>query len=203
MEAKGLHDGLQKPSEGADRIIREVTMLRNLVQDLNWLAETDSGALRLVREECPVAGLLGVEVRRWQPQARLRGIGLSFQARSASPVLELDRMRMNQALGIVVHNALQHTHDGGRIVVAAGVQPDGRVAITVSDDGEGVEAADLPHLFDRFYRADESRSRDTGGSGLGLAIAHAIVTAHAGTITAHSEGPGRGTTVRIVLPAAS
>ena len=203
LEAKGLRDGLQEPAGGADRIIREVTMLRNLVQDLNWLAETDSGELRLVREACSVADLLGAEVQRWQPQARIRGIGLSFQARSALPMLELDRMRMNQALGNVVHNALQHTESGGRIVVAAGVEPDGRLAITVADDGEGVHAADLPHLFDRFYRTDESRSRDTGGSGLGLAIAHAIVTAHSGTITAHSEGPGRGTTVRISLPAAS
>ena len=203
LEAKGLRDGLQEPSEGADRIVREVTMLRNLVQDLNWLAETDSGELRLVREECPVAELLDTVVQRWQPQARRRRIGLSFQPGSTLPVLHLDQTRINQALGNVLHNALQHTDAGGRIAVAAGVQPDGRVAITVADDGEGVDVADLPHLFDRFYRADESRSRNTGGSGLGLAIARAIVTAHEGTITAHSDGRGRGTTVRISLPAAS
>ena len=110
---------------------------------------------------------------------------------------------MSQALGNVAHNALQHTEAGGRIVVAAGVEPDGQMAITVSDDGAGIAAADLPHLFDRLYRADESRTRrtgGTGGSGLGLAIARAILTAHSGTIAVTSGGPGKGTTVRFSLP---
>ena len=203
LEAKGLLDGLQEPAEGADRIIREVTMLRNLVRDLNWLAETDSGELRLVPEPCWVSELVGAELQRWQPQARMRGIALSYQQRSELPALDLDRMRMSQALGNVVHNALQHTDAGGRIEVAAGVEPDGRVAITVSDDGAGIDAADLPHLFDRLYRADQSRSRDSGGTGLGLAIANAIVTAHSGTITVTSGGVGQGTTVRFSLPGAA
>lgn len=107
---------------------------------------------------------------------------------------------MSQALGNVVRNALQHTEAGGRVTVAAGFEPPGQVVITVADDGAGIAAADLPHLFDRLYRADRSRSRDTGGSGLGLAIARAIVTAHSGTITVSSDGPGRGTTVRFSLP---
>ena len=203
LEAKGLRDGLQEPAPGADRIIREVTRLRNLVRDLNWLAETDSGESPLVREPCAIAELLGAELQRWQPQARMRGIGLSFERRTALPDLDLDRMRMSQALGIVVHNALQHTDAGGRIEVQAGVEPAGELAITVADDGAGIDAADLPHLFDRLYRADRSRSRDTGGSGLGLAIARAIVTAHSGTITVTSGGLGKGTTVRITLPGAA
>ncbi len=205
LEAKGLLDGLQEPAEGADRIISEVTLLRNLVRDLNWLAETDSGELQLVRAPCSVAELLNAELQRWQPQARMHEIGLSFEQRTALPELDLDRMRMSQALGNVVHNALQHTEAGGRIVVAAGVEPDGQVAITVSDDGAGIDAADLPHLFDRLYRADQSRTRatrGTGGSGLGLAIARAILTAHAGTIAVTSDGPGKGTTVRFSLPGA-
>ena len=91
--------------------------------------------MRLSREACPVADLLGAELQRWRPQARTRGISLSLQQRTALPVLDLDRMRMSQALGIVVHNALQHTKAEGRIVVAAAVEPDGKVAISVSDDG--------------------------------------------------------------------
>ena len=199
LEAKGLLDGLQEPDEAADRIIGEVTMLRNLVRDLNWLAETDSGELRLDREPCPVSQLVSAEVQRWQAQARMRGITLSFQARSGLPELDLDRMRMSQALGNVVQNALQHTDAGGRITVATALATDGRVAICVADDGAGIDAADLPHLFDRLYRADESRTRRTGGAGLGLAIAHAIVTAHAGTIRVTSAGWGQGTTVRFSL----
>ena len=87
--------------------------------------------------------------------------------------------------------------------MAAEETPDGGVAITVQDDGAGIDPADLPHLFERLYRADTSRTRRTGGSGLALAIARAVVTAHAGRITVTSEGPGRGTTVRIQLPAAA
>ena len=202
LEAKGLLDGLQEPEQAADRIIREVTMLHNLVRDLNWLAETDSGELLLNRESCSVSDLICAEVQRWQPQARLRRIGLSFQPRSGLPELDLDRMRMSQALGNVVHNALQHTDAGGRITVAAARETDGRVTIAVADDGAGIDAADLPHLFERLYRADESRTRRTGGVGLGLAIAHAIVTAHGGTIQVTSAGRGQGTTVRFSLATA-
>ncbi len=200
LEAKGLLDGLQKPAAAADRIVQEVTMLRNLVRDLNWLAETDSGELPLNREPCSFSPLLGAEVRRWQPQARMRGIDLSFRSQSGLPALGLDRMRMSQALGNVVHNALQHTGAGGRIAVAAALETDGRVAVTVSDDGAGIDAADLPRLFDRLYRADESRSRRSGAAGLGLAIARAIITAHGGTIRVTSAGKGQGTTVRFRLP---
>ena len=201
LEAQGLCDGLQAPALAAGRIIREVSLLHNLVSDLNWLAETDSGQLRLTRESCSVSGLVNADLRRWQPQAQLRRIDLSFQPWSV-PALDLDRTRMSQALGNVIRNALQHTAAGGRIIVAAGVAADGRAAITVTDDGAGIDAADLPHLFDRLYRTDESRTRGTGGSGLGLAIARAIVTAHAGTIAVTSPGPGKGTTVRFSFPAA-
>ena len=200
LEAQGLRDGLQEPDQAADRVIGEVTLLRNLVRDLNWLAETDSGELRLNRESCSVSELLSAEVRRWQPQARMRRIGLSLRARPGLPDLELDRMRISQALGNLLHNALQHTGTGGRITVQADRDPGGQVAIAVSDDGAGIAAADLPHLFDRLYRADQSRSRRTGGAGLGLAIARAIVTAHGGTIRIDSAGPGQGTTVRLSLP---
>ena len=201
LEAEGLRDGLQPPAAAAGRIIGEVALLHNLVSDLNWLAETDSGELRLAREPCSVVQLVDAELRRWQPQARARGIDLSFQAWSVVPALHLDRTRISQALGNVIRNALQHTAPGGRIAAAAGVEADGQAAITVADDGAGIAAADLPHLFDRLYRGDRSRTRGRGGSGLGLAIARAIVTAHAGTIAVTSPGPGRGTTVRISFPA--
>ena len=200
LEAQGLLDGLQAPDDTADRIIGEVTMLASLVRDLNWLAETDSGDLRLSREPCPVGRLLSAELQRWQPQARMRLISLELVGRAVVPVLDLDRMRMSQALGNVVQNALQHTEAGGRITIAAAAEPDGGVTITVADDGAGIAAADLPHLFDRLYRTDESRTRGTGGSGLGLSIARAIVTAHDGTITVTSGGSGHGATVRISLP---
>ena len=203
LEAKGLLDGLQDAASAAGRIIGEVTLLANLVRDLSWLADSDSGDLRLSREPCSVGDLLDAELRRWQPQARKRRISLECQLQSEVPALALDWMRMSQALGNVVHNALQHTEAGGRITLAAAPAPNGGVAMTVTDDGAGIAAPDLPHLFERLYRTDASRSRGTGGTGLGLAIARAVIVAHGGTIAVTSAGLGRGTTVRISLPGAT
>ena len=89
---------------------------------------------------------------------------------------------------------------GGNIVLRAGLEGDETLAISIVDDGIGIHAADLPHVFDRFYRTDESRSRRRGGTGLGLAITRAIVEAHGGTVTATSGGPGQGVTVTVSLP---
>ena len=200
LEAQGLRDGLQDSGEASDLIIGEVTLLANLVRDLNWLAETDSGELRLSREAVAVDRLLESELHRWQSPARMGQIDLELEAAPGLPVLELDWMRMSQALGNVVQNALQHTEAGGRITIA-GAAADGGAAIAVADDGAGIAGEDLPHVFDRLYRTDESRTRGTGGSGLGLSIARAIVAAHGGTIEVASDGLGQGTTVRIMLPA--
>ena len=203
LEAKGLGDGLQEPAEAADHIIQEVSMLRNLVHDLNWLAETDSGELRLIVRPCSIDQLLVSEVARWQPQAQAQQIELSLQPLPELPVINLDEMRMSQALGNVVRNALQHTEPGGLVTVEAFVKEGENVLITVADDGVGIDEADLPHIFDRFFRADQSRSRGTGGTGLGLAIARSIVEAHEGTITVSSDGLGQGTAVRILISSAS
>ena len=89
---------------------------------------------------------------------------------------------------------------GGRSVDCAGVQNEEALAISVTDDGIGIDTADLPHLFDRFYRTDQSRRRGIGGTGLGLAIAQAIVEGHGGTIAVASDGPGQGATVTFRLP---
>ena len=174
--------------------------LRGLVTDLDWLAETDSGELRLTRETSSVHELLRTEVDRWQPQSRVRQVELSMEAPSDLPGMELDRMRMSQALGNVVSNAISCTEAGGSVVLRAWLECEEVLAISVIDDGIGIDAADLPHVFDRFYRTDESRDRRIGGTGLGLAITRAIVEAHGGTITVASDGPGQGVTVTLRLP---
>ena len=200
LEAHGLRKGLQTPARAADRIIQEVKLLRNLARDLNWLAETESDELRLTVEPYSLQRLLTSEVERWQPQAQSDRITLSLQSLPELPMLDLDRMRMSQALGNVIHNAFQHTEAGGRVSVAVARHRGGRVEISVTDDGTGIDATDLPHIFDRLYRADQSRSRGTGGMGLGLTIARAIVEAHKGTVAVASKGLGQGTTVRFDLP---
>ena len=151
-------------------------LLRNLARDLNWLAETESDELRLTSDRYPrSANLLTAEVERWQPQAQMHEVTLSLQTLPELPALNLDRMRMSQALGNVIHNALQHTEAGGRVTVAATMEAGGGVGVSVTDDGAGIAPADLPHIFNRLYRADQSRSRRTGGMGLGLTIARAII----------------------------
>ena len=209
LEAKGMSDGLQTPAETTARIMQEVNLLRTLVYDLNWLAETDSGELRLTLEPTAIGRLLATEVARWQTQAQAHEVTLSLQPLSPalasfSPV-NLDKVRMSQALGNILHNALQHTETGGWVTVAvqlfsARMQTGRTIEIAITDDGIGIDPAELPHILERFYRTDQSRSRDTGGSGLGLAIARTIIEAHQGRMTVASGGLCQGTTVRFELP---
>ena len=200
LEARGLRDGLQTPEEASGHIIQEVDRLRGLVTDLNWLAETDHGELRLTFETSPVHDLVTEEVERWQPQAEARQVELSLEASGNLPDLALDRMRMSQALGNIIGNALNCTGPGGHIAVGAEVESGETLVIAIADDGIGIDAADLPHVFDRFYRTDRSRSLGIGGTGLGLAITKTIVEAHGGTVTVESDGPGQGAAVTIGLP---
>ena len=109
-------------------------------------------------------------------------------------------MRMSQALGNVMSNAIRCTDAGGTIVLRAGLESGDTLAVSIADDGIGIDPADLPHVFDRFYRTDQSRSRGIGGTGLGLAITRAIAEAHGGTVSVASDGPGQGATVTIRLP---
>ena len=200
LEAKGLRDGLQTPEGASDHIIQEVDRLGGIVTDLDWLAETDQGELRLTLEEISVYDLLTAEVDRWQPQSQARQVELSLAASADLPDMDLDRTRMSQALGNVVSNAIHCTEAGGNIAIRGEVESGENLVISVTDDGIGIDAADLPHVFDRFYRTDQSRSRGIGGTGLGLAITRAIVEAHGGTIAVASEGPGQGVTVSIRIP---
>ena len=200
LEAKGLRDGLQSPESASDHIIEEVDRLGGIVTDLDWLAETDQGELRLVREVVSVYELLTAEVNRWQPQAQDRQVGLSPELSDGLPDMDLDRMRMSQALGNVLSNAISCTQPGGRVVLRAGLDGNETLVISITDDGIGIDAVDIPHIFDRFYRTDESRNRGIGGTGLGLAITRAIVETHGGTIDILSDGIGHGVTVNMRLP---
>ena len=183
LEAKGLRDGLQTPESASDHIIKEVDRLRGLVTDLDWLAETDQGELRLTLEATSIYELLTAEVGRWQPQSQARQVELSLHVSGDLPNMDIDRMRMSQALGNVLSNAIRYTQAGGNIVLRAGLESGDALVISVIDDGIGIPAEDLPNVFDRFYRTDQSRSRGIGGTGLGLAITQAIVEAHGGALS--------------------
>ncbi|HSN44388.1 MAG TPA: sensor histidine kinase, partial [Propionibacteriaceae bacterium] len=106
-----------------------------------------------------------------------------------------------QVLANLLSNALRHTPEGGTVTIS--VRPDGAdTAIDVTDTGDGIDPAHLPHLFERFYRSDSARDRDHGGTGVGLTISQGIARAHGGNLTATSAGPGRGATFTLTLPAA-
>lgn len=127
------------------------------------------------------------------------GHEMVVDAPDSLPDIVADRERIEQVVVNILSNAVKYTPAGGHVRLAACMVGTNRVRITVEDDGVGIPAADVPRLFERFYRVDKARSRAAGGTGLGLAIAKEIVEQHEGKIALASEY-GKGTTVTIVLP---
>ena len=174
----------------------DAARMSRLVSELLTLARADAGQQLLNREEVDLAELAHNVVEAMQPLAVQGGVGLTAQIRPQVGVLG-DQTRLMQLLMNLVDNALRYTPPGGRVTVEAMAQA-GWAELCVADTGVGIAAEHVPHLFERFYRADQSRARSDGGSGLGLAIAQWIAHAHGGHIGVESEfGRGSRFTVRI------
>lgn len=180
-------------------IAQESTYLGRLIDDLFELVRIESGSLDLHPAPVPLGELVHETVDALQIHATARGVRLEAVDSTPIPPISIDGPQMQRVLVNLVGNAIRHTPEGGEVRVEVG-REDGHIHIAVSDTGEGIAAEHQPHLFERFYRGDKSRSRDTGGAGLGLAIARGIVEAHHGTINVQSE-PGKGATFLIELPA--
>jgi two-component system, OmpR family, sensor histidine kinase BaeS len=181
----------------ADSLLEEAGILERLTSDLRDLALADAGRLQLQHRDIELTDLADQVVNA--ARARAAAAGVTLLREGSAPIgLRADPTRLRQALGNLVDNALRYTAPGGtiRVVVSAGEDV---ASVAVADSGIGIEPDDLEHLFDRFYRADASRSRRTGGSGLGLAITRHLIEAHGGEITVASE-VGRGSTFTIALP---
>lgn len=178
-------------------LIEEAVLLQHVIGDLQDLATADAGELRLDRGPVPVAALLAQA--RAAHRARAEGAGIAVTV-SCPDELELDAdpVRLRQAVDNLVINALRHTPSGGAVVLR-GCREGGEVVIAVEDSGTGIGAEDLPYVFERFWRAEKSRSRQTGGSGLGLAIVRKLAEAHGGTAGVASV-PGRGSTFTLRIP---
>jgi len=162
------------------------------------LARADADELRLDVRPVDVALVVEQVCATVAPLARReRNLSLVHSSAPALPRAMADRERLAQVITNLVRNAVNNTLDGGIISVDAKLDGD-RVAITVSDTGIGMEPEDLSRIFDRFYRTDQSRARDTGGSGLGLAIVRDLVTAMGGSVEAESV-PGRGSVFHVWL----
>ncbi len=202
-----LQDGaLDDPEAARDFVARigdEVDGLHQLVEELLELSRLESGRARLVLAPTDPARLAEQAVRRLAPLAERARVALRAEPSPDVPPVEADAEHLGQVLASVIHNAVKFTPPGGTIVVRTSAADDS-VLLSVSDSGIGILPDDLPRVFERFYKASPPPLQHgitrTGGTGLGLAIAKHTVQLHGGTIWAESEGPDRGTTIRIRLP---
>ena len=176
----------------------ETRLLTRLVDDLHDLALADAGQLRLERTPVNVSDLARTAVGQFDPVAEAAGVKLTLETSEDVPEVLGDADRLAQALRNLLSNAIRHTPAGGQVTMRVGRSGE-QVTIQVADTGSGIAPEDLPHVFDRFYRGDKSRSRRGGGAGLGLAITRQLVTAHGGQIEVASAA-GLGTTFTITLP---
>ena len=180
---------------------REVDHLSRLIDDLFALSTAEAGALPLKIEPLPLAEVVGEVADAVGPIARReRQVTLINGIGPEAPVVLADRQRLSQVLANLVRNALRYTPEGGLISLAS-QQRNGVVEVAVADTGLGIPPDDLPHVFERFYRADPSRDRAGGGAGLGLAIVRELVEMMGGQVAAEST-PGEGSRFSFTLPVA-
>lgn len=173
--------------------------LTRLVNDLRELAQAEARQLPLSLAELDVNAWVQEIAAAFHPIAEAENVNLEVDVTSQTIHLQADKARLTQSLHNLLYNALQHTPAGGAITIQV-KQCAESICLHVRDTGAGIAPEHLEHIFDRFYRTDRARSRDTGGTGLGLAIVRAIAETHGGGVTAASEGIGQGSIFTIELP---
>ena len=178
-------------------ILNESDRMIHIVQDLLTLSRFDSGYSQLSLTTFPFAGLLEDSYQAVRMEAQRRSHHLVLTGTQDLPKIRADRERILQVIMNILSNALKYTPDGGEITMTAGCSPD-RVWLEVADNGIGIPPEDRERIFERFYRVDKARSRESGGTGLGLSIAQEIIRQHEGSLVLVSR-PGPGTTVRMEL----
>jgi len=196
---EAIRDGAVQPNTVTiNSLYEEATLLSRLINDLQELALTEAGELKLIKQKEDITGVINQAVAAVQAQATAKGISLLTDLPGGLPPSDIDSHRVSQVLHNLLNNAVAHTPRGGVITVAARWQ--GKwIEISITDTGEGIPAEDLPYIFERFYRVDKSRARATGGYGLGLTIAKRLVEAHGGKIEAESE-VGKGSRFTFTVP---
>ncbi len=200
---EGVEDGIIPATDATWQTMREQTArLRRLVDDVNALSRAEERQLDLRREPVDVNDLVGAAVRASGARFADKGVALEQVAAADPARVSADPDRLREILDNLLDNALRHTPPGGSVTVTVTTRPSA-IAVAVTDTGNGVAAEHLPHVFDRFYRADPARARGTGGSGIGLTIARALARAHDGDLVAASDGSGHGATFTLTLPVRS
>jgi len=195
-----LQDQVLEPTpETLASLYEETSLLSRLVADLQDLSLAEAGQLRLARQPISLEEVVSQAVQIVQPHLAHKNLALRVYIPPALPRVKADQERVAQILRNLLSNAILHTTSGGEISITASVI-ETIVKISVRDTGEGIAPEHLPYLFERFYRADSSRTRATGGTGLGLAIVKQVVEAHGGQVLVESQ-PGKGACFTFTLPA--
>ncbi len=191
---EGMLDGVYPADEANLRsLLDETQVFSRLLEDLRTLALAESGALQLRKEPTDLLPFLKGVIGIFQSQADAAGVKINLEVVENLPAVEVDPGRLRQVLSNLIANALRYSPAGSTMHLTC-ERDGGNILLVVQDEGPGIPAADLPHIFERFYK-----SADSGGMGLGLAIAKQLVEAHGGTIQAENA-TGRGTVMRIRLP---
>ncbi len=199
---EAIEDGVRSLDAETLAILRGATRrLGRLAEDVGAVSRAEEGNLELNRRPAVASVIAATAVGIARDRFDGKGVTLRTDI-TTDTLVDVDTDRLGQVLGNLLDNALRHTPHGGLVVLGCHRQGPW-IEYTVTDDGTGIASEHLPHVFDRFYRADAGRDRNSGGSGIGLAIAKALVEAHGGGISAASEGPGRGATFTARLPISS
>ena len=180
-------------------IDEEVTRLSGLVDDLILLSRLDSGRARPGEQRVDPGRLIRHLLDEYMPYARAKSLTLALEAPPDLPPVTASMNHLRVVFRNLLDNAVKYTPAGGTITCRLQVE-DGQLHATLADSGRGIAADDLAHLFERFYRADKARTRESGGVGLGLSLVQEVLNAYKGRITIDSPGPGRGTTVQVWWP---
>jgi two-component system heavy metal sensor histidine kinase CusS len=192
----------RSPQEYRDALgscLEECGRLSRLIDGLLFLARAENPMTQVEKEPVDLGRELAAVRDFYEAAAAEAGVTLTAAA-PGGLVAELNRPLFQRAVGNLVSNALAHTGPGGDVALSA-AREDGWLRVEVADTGSGIDAVHLPRLFDRFYRADPTRSSASGGVGLGLAVVKAVAELHGGSVSLGSE-VGRGTRVALLLPAA-
>lgn len=180
-------------------VLAETEHLSRLAGDLNEVSRAEEGRVTIERHNQSLGDIVSDVLDSQRPKYEAKGVALRLDRR-IDAIVSVDAIRIGQALNNLLNNALRHTPAGGHVRLSIESENKSTIQVRVTDDGEGIEALQLPHLFDRFYRGDSARGRDAAGSGIGLTIARALVEAHGGRLTVFSAGVGEGSTFTVSLP---
>ncbi len=200
---EALADGVVEEPKTVQRYLntaqKDIRDLSLLIDDLFEMSQMEAGGLHLDCQKNSISDLISDTIESFSELSQRQGIELLGSVEPGVNLVQMDSQQIGRVLANLVSNALRHTPTGGRILITASHCPDGGCEVTVEDSGEGIQAEDLPYVFDQFYRGEKSRNRSTGGAGLGLAIAKGIVEAHGGSIRVESAA-GRGAKFSFTLP---